>query len=485
VQSGALAHVFDDVDAAFVHSCALIMSNVQQAAALERAAAERVRLLRGMSHELRTPIHALRSTCELLAEHARARGTALAAGPLDGPDSAARRVEHTALLATATASGRALLSTVNNLLNHESLEGFVVAPALVALAGVEQAVLDVAAAAIVERGAPVRLVAECALPAGVHLVRTDHDLLRQCLDALVSNAVRFTPAGSVTLRTSLESPADEGVPSLVYDVIDTGPGVSPADAARIFLPFEKADVHAPGAGLGLTVAAHVARALGGEVSIVASSPNGAHFRLRLTHPTLASQRGHASRRVAHAALPRTFHVAPSASLALADAAEALRAAGLADASSEDAALVLLAAPATSRPAGTPESALAGVSRQLALVIHGAEDAALAVRDVADAGTRVVHAAAPLYQARLWLALVQAADAFDALDLATFWAAPRLPSPSPPRPPLELRARCVLRVLLVDDNVRDAAARACARADGHAEDEPRHPAHVQPPARACV
>jgi hypothetical protein len=332
----------------------------------------------------------------------------------------------------------------------------------------------------------VRLVAECALPAGVHLVRTDHDLLRQCLDALVSNAVRFTPAGSVTLRTSLESPADEGVPSLVYDVIDTGPGVSPADAARIFLPFEKADVHAPGAGLGLTVAAHVARALGGEVSIVASSPNGSHFRLRLAHPTLASQRGHASRRVAHAALPRTFYVAPSASPALADAAAALRAAGLVDASSEDAALVLLAAPAAFRPAGTPESALADVaSRQLALVIHGAEDATLAVRDVADAGTRIVHAAAPLYQARLWPALVQAADAFDALDLATFSAAPRLPSPPPPRPPLELRARCVLRVLLVDDNVREAAARACARADGHAEDEPRHPAHVQPPARACV
>jgi signal transduction histidine kinase len=495
VQSSALAHVFDDVDAAFIHSCAFIMCNMQQAAELQRTAAARARFLRGMSHELRTPIHALLSTCELLADHARAAGAAHMTEPLGVTDGCAHRGEHAALLATAMASGRSLLSTVNNLLNYDSLEGFAAAPALVAIAGVEQAVLDAAAATIVDRGVPVRLVAECALPPGVHLVHTDHDLLRQCLGALVGNAVRYTHAGSVTLRTTLDAPADGGPPALVYDVLDTGPGVPPAEAARIFLPFEKADAHAPGIGLGLTVAAHVARALGGNVSIVASSPNGTHFRLRLARPTLASQRGHASRRVTRSALPRTFHVASGAPPLLADAAVALRAAGLTDAGPEDAALVLLSA-----PAGALDAALAGVApRQLALVLHGAEDDALAARHAAGAGARVVHMAAPLYQARLWPALVQAADAFDAIGLATLWAppstalepepislraAPELePAPAPARPPLVPRVRSVLQVLIVDDNVRRTTARACTVLMFLAENEPRHPAPVRPPAWA--
>jgi signal transduction histidine kinase len=461
VQSGALANVFDDVDAAFVHSCALIMSNVQQAAELQRAAAARVRFLRGMSHELRTPIHALLSTCELLAEHARARTAVLAAGPLGASSGVAHRGEHAALLATAMASGRSLLSTVNNLLNYDSVEGFAAAPTLIALAGVEHAVLDAATAGIVERGVPVRLVAECGLPTGVHLVHTDHDLLRQCLGALVGNAVRYTRAGSVTLRTSLDAPADGGPPALVYDILDTGTGVLPADAARIFLPFEKVDAYAPGAGLGLTVAAHVARALGGEVSLVTSSPTGAHFRLRLARPTLASQRAHPSRRVARAALPRTFYVTPDAPPALVDAAAALRSAGLMEVDPTDAALVLLAAP----PTDTPADALECVSpRQIALVLHSTDDDAFAARDAAGPGARIVHVAAPLYQARLWPALVQAADVFDALYLAPLWATPHtLPVPAPTRPPRAPRARSVLQVLIVDDNVRRAADRTRTRA----------------------
>jgi signal transduction histidine kinase len=463
VQTGALEHVFDDVDAAFVHSCSLIMCNVQQAAELQRAAAARARFLRGMSHELRTPIHALLSTCELLAEHTRAQGAALAAEPLGAPDSAARRAEHAALLANAMASGHTLLSTINNLLNYDSLESFAAAPAFVALAGVEQVVLDAAVAAILERGAPVRLVAECALPEGVHLVHTDYDLLRQCLGALVSNAVHFTSAGSITFRTSLEHPADGGVPALVYDVIDTGPGVPPADIARIFLPFEKADAHAPGVGLGLTVAAPTARALGGEVSLVASSPNGSHFRLRLAHPTLASQRGHPSRRVARAALPRTFHVAPDAPPLLVDAAGVLLAVGFAAAPLAQAALVLRASP----PVGASDAIMAGVApRQLVLCLHGSEDDAHVARDAVGAEARVVHASAPLYGAHLWPALVKAADVFDALDLAPRWAAPRrAPSPAPPcRAPASSRPRSVPRLLVVDDNVRRRAAAARARAD---------------------
>jgi hypothetical protein len=113
VQTTRLTSIFDDIDSNFVHTCALILSNVRQAAELERAAAAKAVFLRGVSHELRTPIHALLSSCELLVEEVKAGRVAIVRGFQEG-DALSNATESAELLHNALASGRALLTTVNS-----------------------------------------------------------------------------------------------------------------------------------------------------------------------------------------------------------------------------------------------------------------------------------------------------------------------------------------------------------------------------------
>ena len=115
-------------------------------------------------------------------------------------------------------------------------------------------------------------------PDGPLPLRGDPTRLRQVIDNLVSNAIKFSPAES---RVELELSLSGAVAHLA--VTDSGPGISPADMGRLFEPFFRASSTAEavsGTGLGLAVVRAIVEAHDGRVT-VESSPAGATFLVLL------------------------------------------------------------------------------------------------------------------------------------------------------------------------------------------------------------
>jgi len=118
----------------------------------------------------------------------------------------------------------------------------------------------------------------------------DPDRLAQALGNVLSNAIKFTPAGGfVQVRSEVEAGA------WIVRVSDTGPGISGEAQARIFEPFyrDPPDRHYPqGLGLGLTIAADLVRAHGGEITVESDPGRGACFVLRIPLVELRDQSEH-------------------------------------------------------------------------------------------------------------------------------------------------------------------------------------------------
>ena len=126
-----------------------------------------------------------------------------------------------------------------------------------------------------------RITLESPIPA---TIETDPTRLRQILINLLGNAIKFTDQGSVELVLRVNHAS--GTPQLEFDVVDTGCGIDPQDAERLFEPFTQADSSTTrrygGTGLGLAIARRLARLLGGDLILVESQPGrGSRFRFYL------------------------------------------------------------------------------------------------------------------------------------------------------------------------------------------------------------
>jgi signal transduction histidine kinase len=100
----------------------------------------------------------------------------------------------------------------------------------------------------------------------------------RALTHLLDNALKFTTDGSVKLSVAVDMDKMQAV----YSVEDTGSGIEPADADRIFEPYVKLNQYFDGQGIGLTVARNIARRLGGDVTLDTQYAGpGARFVLAL------------------------------------------------------------------------------------------------------------------------------------------------------------------------------------------------------------
>lgn len=125
-----------------------------------------------------------------------------------------------------------------------------------------------------------KITLEHSAPEGIVPVSGERETLRQAVDNLLDNAVKYTPAGGrVWLRLRVEGS------TAVVEVEDTGIGIEPRDQARVFERFYRVDKarsrELGGTGLGLSIVKHVALAHGGEVSVTSALGKGSTFVIRL------------------------------------------------------------------------------------------------------------------------------------------------------------------------------------------------------------
>jgi signal transduction histidine kinase len=137
------------------------------------------------------------------------------------------------------------------------------------------------AAEDVEVTAPVQFRFE--RPAERIPIRTDPDKILKILENLISNAIKFTPAGEIVLEVErVNSGAD---PSIEWRVRDTGIGVPPEKQGAIFDEFQQVDGSSTrlygGTGLGLALSLQLARLLGGDLRVESSVGVGSVFTLSL------------------------------------------------------------------------------------------------------------------------------------------------------------------------------------------------------------
>ena len=234
------------------------LTKAKQAA--ESAVMAKGEFLATMSHEIRTPLNGIVPMLDLLS-HSR-----LAADQQE-------------LLRTATASAQQLLRIVDDILDYSKLEadrldlettGF-------NLRELMQSVLTLMERTAEAKG--LRLILN--IDPSVRLpVRGDPVRLRQILSNLISNSVKFTERGSITLHVKrLRETAAQH--QLRFEVQDTGIGIEPAAQEKLFLAFSQADASTTrlygGTGLGLAICRRIVTLMGGRIGVESEPGHGSTF----------------------------------------------------------------------------------------------------------------------------------------------------------------------------------------------------------------
>ncbi|MCL5776992.1 ATP-binding protein [Limibaculum sp. FT325] len=231
----------------------------------EAANAAKSAFLASMSHEIRTPMNGvigMAAALEALVPEPRARK----------------------MLAAIAESGDMLTSILDDVLDVSKIEAgrMTLEHTRLALDEIARRIEPVHAIKASEKGISLDVRVDPALP---RMRIGDPVRLQQILHNLVGNAIKFTPSGEVAVHVS-GAPDDAG--KVIFEVRDTGIGMSPEQAARVFERFTQADASTTrefgGTGLGLAIVRGLADAMGGEVSLGSRPGKGTEVRVILPLP---------------------------------------------------------------------------------------------------------------------------------------------------------------------------------------------------------
>lgn len=250
-----------------------LLHQAETQAQAERAAAARLRqldrmksqFLANMSHELRTPLNSIIGYSEIM---------------IDGDDGelSEEAVEDVTIIHS---SGKHLLSIINDVLDLAKIEA----------GEMRMEIRETDAADVIEECVRTAQILVKDKPVGLDFVRRTADSvvkadpirLRQVVMNLISNAAKFTEAGSVTV--TLEDAADGGA---TIAVTDTGIGIDEDDQRVIFEQFRQVDEsstrRAGGTGLGLTITRHLVQLQGGDIAVQSAMGQGTTMRFTLPRP---------------------------------------------------------------------------------------------------------------------------------------------------------------------------------------------------------
>ncbi len=255
--------------------CVAICRDVAERRAFERdliearEAAERSNHLKSiflasMSHELRTPMNAILGFSELLCEEL-----------IDAPQHRMAEIINT--------SGHRLLETLNSILDLSLIESdrMEVIPELVSINALTEEVCLLFKPLAKRKGLRIECMAE---ETDLQLW-TDPRLLRQTVNNLVSNAIKFTTQGYVHVLTRLEILEDR--PHVRIEVIDTGIGINQENLSLIFEEFRQVSEgygrRFDGSGLGLAITQKFTELLGGSIRVESTPGKGSRFTILLPY----------------------------------------------------------------------------------------------------------------------------------------------------------------------------------------------------------
>ncbi|MFO0653276.1 MAG: ATP-binding protein [Polyangiales bacterium] len=246
-------------------------AHVAARVAAEAANRAKSEFLANMSHELRTPLNGVLGNIQLL-------------------EMTALDAEQREYVSAVTASGRNLLSLINDILDLSKIEAdkLVLDASPFSL----RACVDGAVAMQRARAREKSLTLTAVMPDDVPEALLGDELrIRQILLNLVGNAVKFTHAGEVTVSVAVLERVGDAV-RVELCVADTGIGIAPALVGDIFKPFVQADTSITrrygGTGLGLAICARLTERMGGSIAVESVEGVGSTFRVSLPLTALPS-----------------------------------------------------------------------------------------------------------------------------------------------------------------------------------------------------
>jgi len=233
----------------------------------EQAITARSNFLATVAHDLRTPISAILT----------------GAAKIDETDNPSMRRHYTALI---TDAGTMMQDLLNDLLDHARLEagGMTIENQNFDIRLLLAQTTRLWQAPVKAKGLRLRLVGARRLP---RYLRGDPMRLRQILNNLISNALKFTPEGSITLKLNAW-PDEHGHHVLLIDITDTGHGMTPEQTSRLFIPFDQTTegvaAQYGGSGLGLAISRQLVELMKGRLTVRSQPGQGSTFTLSLTLP---------------------------------------------------------------------------------------------------------------------------------------------------------------------------------------------------------
>ncbi len=232
----------------------------------EEASLAKSRFLQNVSHELRTPLNGILGFAQLL----------------DRDDNVSE--EHHEAVQGILQSGNDLLRFIKDLLIHAKIDSqhIRLTPEPVRLREAVDHVADTVRPSAAAKRLAFHVQVDDELP---EIIRVDDKRLQQILYNLLSNAVAYTDAGSISLRVDREGPEHAR-----FAVSDTGPGIPAEDIDSLFSPLRQLERHPQargGTGLGLSIVKRLVEMMGGRVYVESTEGLGSTFRVSI--PIRASE----------------------------------------------------------------------------------------------------------------------------------------------------------------------------------------------------